>query len=81
MNGAWKLDPANPYYPIRDSAIIEVRMNPSTADTRGLPAADDRLPSVQLPDLQSRRLALTGAGFAGAWVLASGLFLLLGALR
>lgn len=78
VNGNWVLDPTNPYYPIRDSAIIEVRMNPSTGDTVGYPPAQTGCKPPSFPDLPT--LALTGATFAGVWVLASGLFLLLGAL-
>ncbi len=78
VNGVWKLDPASKYYPIRDSALIEVRMNPSTGDTVGYPPLMAGCRPFNFPDLPT--LALTGAGFAGAWVFGSGLFLLLGAL-
>lgn len=78
VNGSWVLDPTNPYYPIRDSAVIEVRMNPSTGDVVGYPPAQLGCKPPSFPDLPT--LALTGAAFAGMWVLASGLFLLLGAL-
>lgn len=37
--GAWVLDPTAPFYDIRASAILEVRMNPTTGSAEGYPPA------------------------------------------
>ena len=36
-DGNWSLDPSAPFYAIHDSAVVEVRMNPSTASTLAYP--------------------------------------------
>ena len=78
VNGQWKLDPTNKFYPIRNSAIVEVRMNPSTGATVGYPPASincSAFPPFDLPTL-----ALTGAAGAAGWIVGSGIFLLFGAI-
>jgi hypothetical protein len=76
VDGKWVLDPASKFYPIRQSAVVEVRMNPSTGSTVGYPPAiTGCFPPPDLPTL-----ALTGAAGVGVYLLASGLFLMIGAL-
>lgn len=73
INGQWVLDPTNPYYAIRDSAIVEVRMNPSTASTVFYPPAivGCKPPVPSLP--------ITGVTWLDNGLLLTGTMLLLGA--
>jgi uncharacterized repeat protein (TIGR01451 family) len=38
-DGTWVLDPAAPFYNLRDDAVVEVRINPTTASTVAYPPA------------------------------------------
>lgn len=56
--GQWVLDPASPTYPIRESAIVEFRMNPTSANESSTPQITTCLNnSVIIPP----SLAATGA--------------------
>ncbi len=78
VNGQWKLDPTNKFYPIRNSAVVEVRMNPSTGATVGYPPAS--INCSAFPPFEFPTLALTGAAGVAAWIVASGIFLLFGVI-
>ncbi|MFF1875789.1 hypothetical protein, partial [Kitasatospora herbaricolor] len=38
-DGTWVLDPAAPFYNLRNDAIVEVRINPTSAETVAYPPA------------------------------------------
>ena len=78
MNGVWKLDPTNKFYPIRNGAVVEVRMNPSTGATVGYPPAS--INCSAFPPFEFPTLALTGAAGVAAWIVGSGIFLLFGVI-
>ncbi|NYF11612.1 putative repeat protein (TIGR01451 family) [Leifsonia sp. AK011] len=53
-DGAWKLDPAAPFYDIHEHAIVEVRMNPATGSAEAYPPATPEcsaLPPFEPPTL------------------------------
>ena len=78
VNGVWKLDPTNKFYPIRNGAVVEVRMNPSTGATVGYPPAS--INCSAFPPFEFPTLALTGAAGVAAWIVGSGIFLLFGVI-
>ena len=86
--GEWVLDPSAPFYSLHESAVVEVRMNPSTASTEAYPPAelgcfptdtptlpeppDPPVPPV-VPLLASTGLNVLGGAVAGLALLGAGL--------
>ncbi|WP_157802972.1 prealbumin-like fold domain-containing protein [Compostimonas suwonensis] len=66
-NGRWVLDPADPNYDLRSSAVTEVRLNPTTAGTVVYPPAD---PNCDPNPVNAATPAggLPSTGFTGSWM-------------
>jgi uncharacterized repeat protein (TIGR01451 family)/LPXTG-motif cell wall-anchored protein len=64
-DGTWVLDPNAPFYDLRGSAVVEVRINPSTASTEVYPpATPDCNPNPVNKPKASSPLADTGSNVA-----------------
>ncbi|MGX5695747.1 prealbumin-like fold domain-containing protein [Agromyces soli] len=75
--GQWVLDPSAPFYDIRTSAIVEMRMNPSTAATEAYPPSSDCAPKQPTPGMASTGFDPTWGVYGGAALLILGAGLLL----
>jgi uncharacterized repeat protein (TIGR01451 family) len=86
-DGTWVLDPAAPFYDLRTGAVIEVRINPTTADTVAYPPPSTHCdPSVTTTAGGSAVLAKTGSDvtapfIGGALIVGLGMGFMLWARR
>lgn len=80
-DGTWVLDPAAPFYDIRNDAVVEVRINPTTASTVAYPPPSTHCtPTNPTPPTSTagNELASTGTDITGP-LITGGLLLSLGA--
>jgi uncharacterized repeat protein (TIGR01451 family)/LPXTG-motif cell wall-anchored protein len=80
-DGTWVLDPAAPFYDLRTDAVVEVRINPTTASTVTYPPPSthcDPPTNITTSSTGSTALASTGSDITGPLTL-GGLLLGLGA--
>ena len=71
-NGKWVLDPAAPFYNLRASAVVEIRVNPTTASITSYPPATPNCnasPPTTPLDHVDRSAGLASTGSTGAWIV------------
>lgn len=78
--GQWVLDPSSPFYDLRSAAVVEVRINPTTAATMSYPPAapnctttPPRYSTAGFTDPGTSSLARTGSDDSGGFLLGGAL--------
>ncbi|WP_022888259.1 VWA domain-containing protein [Agromyces italicus] len=70
-DGTWILDPDAPFYDLRDEAVVEIRINPSTDVITVYPPPTPNCNAAppENPDTPSTPSGIASTGFEGGWLV------------